>query len=171
MRGVAPPKSNTYKRAKYDKIVNCPVWKNGRQSTGVQTTLGGERSTAGQCNCGYNDFHGTTPRVDFTVRTAQPYAAPTTQPPAAAAAPKPPPVTVPFGIPEEPMARQSKTEVRNVDKIYKEEGKFDLLMFGWTCGKCPHCASKNITDSSVNKKPKLIHTASWPRYADDEVLT
>jgi len=160
LRGTTPPTTSKF-YADYTKIIKCPAW-DATTKISTQLTLFGGLSKAGECNCGYKDYHGR-PRVADSfamIRNAQPYSAPDEAPAPAA---KPPP-EIPYGIPEVPTARKSKAEVRDVNKTYRNNGQFPLLMFGYTCGKCPHCGSSNISDTSLNLTPKIIHTSSWPRF-------
>lgn len=162
LRGLAPPQTSKFYET-YKKITNCPVWKNmgKKSSTAKQQTLFGTSSSIDECNCGYKDYHGTQKEPLEHLRRAQPW-----EPPEEAPAPtaKPPPPTIPFGIPKVPTPLKSKKDVRDVDKSFHNEGEFPLLIFCYTCGKCPHCGTSNITDTSVNLTPKIIYTSGWPRF-------
>lgn len=139
LRGMAPPTGSKFYDA-YTKIIKCPAWLRLTTTTkrpSQQQTLFGK--SINECNCGYEEFHGTQRDVWSMIRSARPYERPESPAPAPIAAAKPPPPEIPFGIPEVPTTRTSKEDVRNVDKTYNNKGQFPLLMFGYTCGKCPHC--------------------------------
>src|SRR6056300_633631 len=59
LRGKKPPPSKKNFVAIYDKITQCPVWKNDCKPLGggLQSTLFGAVST--DCNCGYSEYHDT----------------------------------------------------------------------------------------------------------------
>lgn len=155
LRGKKPP-GNTKNSKTYDKIVACPRWKNMFKSTGTQMNLFNQPIAVDKCNCGYEQYHG----VEATVTTA--VAAAATQ-----QAHPPPPIYIPFNIPKKPdpvTGKGSKGYIKDVIKIQKQKGKFDLLIFGPTWGKCPHCGGRDICDTNVNGHVKTIRTLNQPRF-------
>jgi hypothetical protein len=87
--------------------------------------------------------------------------APPPEPPAA------PPIFLPFNIPGKPdpiKGQGSKSQIRDQIKVHKQEGKFDLLKFGPTWGRCPYCGGYDIVGTTVNDKVKLIRTLKMPRF-------
>ncbi|KAL7492367.1 hypothetical protein ACHAWT_002552 [Skeletonema menzelii] len=159
LRGKAPPKTSKF-FDDYNKIINCPAWNKTDKSSSQQTLFG---KSADMCNCGYEEYHGTQPDHWENLRSAQPWEAPA-EAPAPAPTAKPPPPEIPFGIPKVPTPFKKKVDVRDVHKSFNNEGEFPFLIFCYTCGKCPHCGTTNITDTSVNLTPKIIYTSGWPRF-------
>ncbi|KAL7533844.1 hypothetical protein ACHAXR_009080 [Thalassiosira sp. AJA248-18] len=67
-------------------------------------------------------------------------------------------------MPQKPEPVKKKEEIKNIVKVVSQKEKFDLLLFGPTCGKCPHCGGGNITDTTVNAHVKTIRTLCTPRF-------
>eukprot|EP00573_Skeletonema_grethae_P010502 CAMPEP_0201700808 /NCGR_PEP_ID=MMETSP0578-20130828/30014_1 /ASSEMBLY_ACC=CAM_ASM_000663 /TAXON_ID=267565 /ORGANISM="Skeletonema grethea, Strain CCMP 1804" /LENGTH=238 /DNA_ID=CAMNT_0048187957 /DNA_START=21 /DNA_END=733 /DNA_ORIENTATION=+ len=156
---MAPPQTSKF-FDDYNKIINCPAWNKTDKSSTQQTLFG---KSADKCNCGYEEYHGTQKDHWEHLRSAQPWEAPV-EAPAPAPTAKPPPPEIQFGIPKVPTLLKHKIDVRDVNKSFNNEGEFPLLVFCYTCGKCPHCGTTNITDTSVNLTPKIIYTSGWPRF-------
>ena len=164
LRGVAPRRGSRHHRT-LQKIVNCPRWVNMYNRTrGNQVTLfTNERSTIDDCNCGYGQYHGVAEVVQNNTNPLLAAAPTETQQPA----PPPPPIDIPFNIPQKPDAITgigSKKNIEDVVKVHKQEGRFDLLIFGPTYGKCPHCGGSNIESTNVNPCVKTIRTLAKPRF-------
>jgi len=81
-----------------------------------------------------------------------------------AAAPLRPPKEVDFNILRKPDPRKTVGDVRGIYKVYPQKGCFDLEVFGYTNGKCPHCKSSNIEAKNINPSVKLIYTTGKPRF-------
>ena len=88
----------------------------------------------------------------------------------AAAAPAPRPTkSVQFLIPSKPQPRKSIQEVRDRNYVWKgkkddSSAEFDLAVFAWTDGKCPHCKGRPSNQHKLNTWVKIIHTLDEPRF-------
>ena len=140
-----------YWKTTVDKILKCPetIRRQISKGNGQQSTLSfHSNSTAtSPCTCEWDHDNETTNT--------------TTTP--AAAAPTRPQKEVDFGILKKPKPR-SVAFVRGMHRVYKEDGYFDLEVFGYCNGKCPHCKSSEISAGRVNTSVKLIFTKGKPRF-------
>jgi hypothetical protein len=143
-----------------DNILTCPETKrrqnsnNGRQST-LSFALNSTATTS-SCTCGWDHDNETT-----TINAT-----------AAAAAPPPPrpQKEVPFCILRKPAPR-GVAQVRGIYDVIKEDGCFNLEVFGYYHGKCPHCKSSNVRTGNANSSVKLIYTRGKPRFVQGIGLT
>ncbi|KAL7530832.1 hypothetical protein ACHAXR_003705 [Thalassiosira sp. AJA248-18] len=113
-----------------------------------------------KCNCGYEQYHGVEVAVENNPN-----------PPLTAAATQqahpPPPAQLPFNIPTKPdpvTGKGSKRYIKDIINIQKRDGTLDLLLFGPTWGKRPHCGGSDICDTNVNVHVKTIRTLNQPRF-------
>jgi hypothetical protein len=72
--------------------------------------------------------------------------------------------TVNFAIPKKPLPRTTISDVRHKRTIFKSAGYYDLEVFGFVNGKCPHCHSTPSSKHKLNTKVKIIHTLGEPRF-------
>jgi hypothetical protein len=74
--------------------------------------------------------------------------------------------TVNFAIPKKPLPRTTISDVRHKRTIFKSAGYYDLEVFGFVNGKCPHChltpSSKH--NSSTQRLRSFTHWASRGLY-------
>lgn len=152
LRGKAPNVNDTANHTTYTKIINCPLWKRDGVKSGTQLNLFNQPTTVASCNCDYGEYHGVP--------------APEANAPAIAAPPQQQQsiITIPFNIPEKPDPIKRKSNIKDQIKVVETKGKFDLLVFAPTWGRCIHCGSTNITDTNVNDKVKTIRTLGKPRF-------
>jgi len=122
--------------------------------SGTQLTLFNQPTSI--CNCGYEKYHGVHVPVANNNNTPT-IAAPQQQQQSTI-------ITIPFNIPTKPDPIKGISYIRNQIKEVKQKGKFDLLVFAPTCGRCIHCGSTDITDTNVNDKVKTIRTLGTPRF-------
>lgn len=136
-----------------DNILKCPETarrQNSRQGRQSLLSFMQPTSTAtSPCTCGWNHDNQTNAAAV-----------------AAAAAPPParPQKEIDFGILRKPDPRENVGDVRGIYKCYKQANCFDLEVFGYADGKCPHCKSSNIEAGNLNKSVKLIFTTGKPRF-------
>jgi hypothetical protein len=113
-----------------DRILKCPETKRlARGGTNQMTLSFAPASTAAAppCTCGWDHVQSeSTASASGT--------SPATQPPQ----PKEK-ITIPFGTPLRPEPRRAIDDVRDKSMVYQLPGHYDLEVFGYTCGKCPHC--------------------------------
>ena len=146
----------------------------------MQRTLFGNQPKDA-CSCGYGDYHGKGMGEKATATAIENNHNPPVEAMAAAVAhgamaaavapppepPAAPPIFLPFNIPGKPdpiKGQGSKSQIRDQIKVHKQEGKFDLLKFGPTWGRCPYCGGYDIVGTTVNDKVKLIRTLKIPRF-------
>lgn len=163
-RGFCPAKTSKH-YATYNKITKCPKFINMYNRTrGQQVTLfSNQVSTIDDCNCGYGQYHGVAEVVENNPPPAAAASTETQQ----QAEPLPPLKEIPLNIPEKPtpiIGKGSKALIKDVVKVHKQNGMFDLLIFGPTYGKCPHRMGNNIEGTNVNQCVKTIRTLSKPRF-------
>ena len=154
-KGAAPRADDKIWKPAYDNIRKCP--RQSRSQTLAMAFGQQPNHQAGGCTCGWHD--GTSELLKKYLPPPAPTANNTTARVAAAAA-----HTVPFCIPTKPSPRKSIFDVRNQCTTYKTTGAFDLSVFGYTCGKCPHCHGTPSTDHDLNGSIKIIHTIDVPRF-------
>lgn len=152
--------------------MNCPVWNAtiGKGPVNKQRTLFGETLHTDECNCGYGQYHGKKPPSPAaSTATAgnnthtNNNAAAATQPNNNGGAPATANhIDAPTNFPG-PQNPRKIADVRNICATSKEKNKFDLLVFGYTCGNCPHCGGNNISDTTPGKV-KIVHTLKEPRF-------
>ena len=147
-RGQAPPANGNWYE-EYTKVKACPITK--QKNLVGNNTQGLFGMSTIKCTCGYD--HKKTNNTINTNTTAAPTA--TTQSP---------PVIIPFGIPQKPQPMRSKFEVENVSNTIIKKGYFDLTIFAYSSGRCPHCNSTDIVSTSINSRLKIIHTLKKPRF-------
>ena len=142
------PRNNKWKKV-FAAIKKCPVYLDGNNQFTINFSTTSTNNNI-QCTCGWN--HNPLP--------PQP---PPTQAPAAAAAPVRPRKEIDFGILQKPKPAKL-SEVRGRYGIIKQKGCYDLEVFGYYDGKCPHCRGSALEPANVNNSVKIIYTAKWPRF-------
>lgn len=94
LRGKAPGKNDTANQATYKKIINCPLWRSNGVKSGTQLNLFNKRTSACNCKCGYEQYHGVhAPVVNNDTPTAAVQQQQQQQPTI---------ITIPFNIPTKP---------------------------------------------------------------------
>ena len=150
--------------------MNCPAWNAiGKGPRSKQRTLFGKTLHTDECNCGYGQYHGKKPpppaastaTAGNNTRNNNNTAA-AAQPNNTDGAPTANQIDAPTNFPGAQNPRKI-ADIRNICATFKEKNKFDLLVFGYTCGKCPHCGGSNITDTTPGKV-KIVHTLKEPRF-------
>ena len=145
-RGQAPPANGKWYE-EYTKVKACPITK--QKNLVGNNTQGLFGMSTIKCTCGYDHK-----KKNNTTNTT---AAPTTTT-------QSPPVIIPFGIPKKPQPMRSKFEVENVSNTIIKKGYFNLTIFAYSSGRCPHCNSNDIVSTSINGRLKIIHTLKEPRF-------
>ena len=142
------PKKGKWKQI-FDAIKKCPVYLHGNN----QSTINFSTNDNLQCTCGWN-HHPLPP---------QPPPAQAPAAAAAAAAPVRPQIEIDFGILQKPKPVKLD-EVRGRYARIKQKGCYDLEVFGYYDGKCPHCKGSALVPANVNNSVKMIYTGKWPRF-------
>lgn len=155
-RGKAPRKEDKKWYPVYDAIRSCAVTKSKALGAGkAQPTF----LPPPKCTCGW--IHHATPVPDDR-------GIPPTVPAAATAnnnnAVVLHPATTNFAIPKKPLPRTTINDVRHKHTVYKSAGYYDLEVFGFVDGKCPHCHRSPSSKHTINTKIKIIHTLGEPRF-------
>ena len=71
LRGRAPSKKDVKNSTTYKKIINCPLWKSNGIKSDTQLNLFNQRTSACNCVCGYEQYHGVhAPVVNNDTHTA-----------------------------------------------------------------------------------------------------
>ncbi len=157
------PKGGKWK-TQVENILACPETIRRQNSRGRSRqsllSFAGQNSTGIlQCTCKWDhDSVNNAPPADAAAA-------------AAAQPPSRPQKEVNFGILRKPNPRKTVGEVRGIYRIYQQKGCFNLEVFGYDNGKCPHCKSSNIVASNINKSVKLIYTMGKPRFVQGIGLT
>ena len=163
-RGEAPGKTGKW-YTKYKLINDCPVFKEMKKGGDpYQRNLLGVRVY--QCTCTYdhkkkkNTIDNPTAAATATITNE------------GEEEEEAPPQVVPLGdfaplckptIPNNILL--SGVRGRAYVLSGKDRGEYDLEVFGYVDGKCPHCNLDSIRAHSLNKSIKIIHTASGiPRW-------
>lgn len=176
-RGEAPPTGKW--KTEYDKVKECPKQRDiSRQRRHQQTTLNTYIAGAGgsgelvQCTCGWHDGAPNPSPLLHLVPPASTQATATAAGPAGPVSPQPPPPQeqlprrVDFGLLQRPSPRTSILDVRDKHCTYQKDGRYDLVVFGRTDGRCPVCGSSiDPSHHKLNSSLKIIHTKGHPRFA------
>ena len=175
------PKKNTAWYKEYVGIIKSPQHTHSRtiSSAFAAATSGNGNDASSNCNCKWHN--GEHRFIALVPKPAPPPVAVAAVAAAAAEAPPAPPIKIPFYIPKKPKPRSKVGDVVNVHKTYpgkvlnvgREMYKleFDLTVFGFTCGKCPHCGGIPTTTNNLNSSIKIIHTFDLPRFVQGVGMT
>lgn len=71
----------------------------------------------------------------------------------------PPKITIDFGVLRRPDPRKTIGDVRGMHKVYKSPGYYDLEVFGYVDGKCPHCKCTPKPNPNKLGVVKMVHTS------------
>jgi len=110
-----------------------------------QSTLSFATSTA-KCTCGWDHVQNDT-AATATAEAEQPTQLP------------PPKITIDFGVLRRPDPRKTIGDVRGMHKVYKSPGYYDLEVFGYVDGKCPHCKCTPKPNPNKLGVVKMVHTS------------
>ncbi len=145
------PRSKKWKDT-FDAIDKCPrtqLLRSGKHQSTLNFATNSTNSSVPLCTCGFSHDPPEPPAA-----------------PAAAAAPTTsdrPRKEIDFGILRKPEPRTRIDDVRNKYAVYKTKGCYDLEVFGYVDGKCPHCKGTPEA-ANLNKSVKIIYTANKPRF-------
>ena len=73
-------------------------------------------------------------------------------------------ITIPLGIPGQPEPRRTISDVRNKYHVYESKGCYNLEVFGYTGGKCPHCKGPPKDTGRVGGVKMVVTCSGQPRF-------